>query len=236
MAQIVSGEKSDITVNLEEVNCVCIIMELGEADLKYVLQSVPETSISESNVIIILYNCLLALNFIHSANIIHRDLKPHNLLIDSQSQVTICDFGMARAQPSLTKTNRQIRELRKKEYEPVAAAETHAEHSSRVKNFKENTMAVLKQTRASRKHSDRELTPTVISRWYRPPEVILCHNHYDKAVDIWSIGCILGELISCTTPYVKQKGYELNNRVLFKGGSCYPISPLSKNFEVDESD
>ena len=58
-------------------------MELGEADLKYVLQSVPETSISESNVIIILYNCLLALNFIHSANIIHRDLKPHNLLIDS---------------------------------------------------------------------------------------------------------------------------------------------------------
>jgi mitogen-activated protein kinase 1/3 len=35
----------------------------------------------------------------------------------------------------------------------------------------------------------------VITRWYRAPEVILNASEYSKAVDIWSIGCILAELI-----------------------------------------
>ena len=35
----------------------------------------------------------------------------------------------------------------------------------------------------------------MITRWYRAPEVILNASEYTKAVDIWSIGCILAELI-----------------------------------------
>lgn len=60
-------------------------MDLVEADLKSLLQSVPDTELDESNVITILYNSLIALNFIHSTNIMHRDLKPNNLLIDKYS-------------------------------------------------------------------------------------------------------------------------------------------------------
>lgn len=40
-----------------------------------------------------------------------------------------------------------------------------------------------------------ELTEYVITRWYRAPEVILCPSEYSKAVDVWSIGCILAELL-----------------------------------------
>ena len=60
-------------------------MCLAEADLKSLLQSVPDTKLDESNVVTILYNSLIALNFIHSTNIMHRDLKPNNLLIDKYS-------------------------------------------------------------------------------------------------------------------------------------------------------
>lgn len=37
------------------------------------------------------------------------------------------------------------------------------------------------------------LTDYVATRWYRAPELLLSPN-YGKEVDIWAIGCILGEL------------------------------------------
>lgn len=39
------------------------------------------------------------------------------------------------------------------------------------------------------------MTEYVATRWYRAPEIVLGSNQYSKAVDMWSVGCILGELI-----------------------------------------
>ncbi|KAK2512501.1 Mapk15 [Columba guinea] len=39
------------------------------------------------------------------------------------------------------------------------------------------------------------LTEYVATRWYRAPEVLLSSRRYTKGVDMWSIGCILGELL-----------------------------------------
>ncbi len=39
------------------------------------------------------------------------------------------------------------------------------------------------------------LTDYVATRWYRAPEVLLGSTKYTKAADLWSIGCILGELL-----------------------------------------
>ncbi|CAD8110967.1 unnamed protein product [Paramecium sonneborni] len=39
------------------------------------------------------------------------------------------------------------------------------------------------------------LTEYVATRWYRAPEILLGSTNYTKAVDMWSVGCILGELI-----------------------------------------
>ena len=40
------------------------------------------------------------------------------------------------------------------------------------------------------------LTDYVATRWYRAPEILLGSTRYTKAVDIWAVGCILGEQIS----------------------------------------
>jgi mitogen-activated protein kinase 15 len=39
------------------------------------------------------------------------------------------------------------------------------------------------------------LTEYVATRWYRAPEILLGSQRYQKAVDMWSIGCILGEML-----------------------------------------
>ncbi|XP_010457387.1 PREDICTED: probable serine/threonine-protein kinase At1g54610 isoform X2 [Camelina sativa] len=38
------------------------------------------------------------------------------------------------------------------------------------------------------------LTSHVVTLWYRPPELLLGATHYGVGVDLWSTGCILGEL------------------------------------------
>jgi mitogen-activated protein kinase 1/3 len=53
------------------------------------------------------------------------------------------------------------------------------------------------------------LTEYVVTRWYRAPEVILNASNYTKAIDIWSIGCILAELLG-RTPLFPGKSIEFN--------------------------
>jgi len=42
----------------------------------------------------------------------------------------------------------------------------------------------------------KTLTHEVITLWYRPPEILLGDCVYDNSVDIWSLGCIFGELLN----------------------------------------
>jgi len=50
---------------------------------------------------------------------------------------------------------------------------------------------------------DVDLTQYVVTRWYRGPEIVLKAGCYTKAIDTWSVGCIVFEM--------------LTNTVLFKG-------------------
>ncbi|KAK6164213.1 hypothetical protein DH2020_001077 [Rehmannia glutinosa] len=39
------------------------------------------------------------------------------------------------------------------------------------------------------------MTEYVVTRWYRAPEILLSCNNYGPSVDIWSVGCILAEIL-----------------------------------------
>ena len=41
-----------------------------------------------------------------------------------------------------------------------------------------------------------KLTQLVITLWYRAPELLLGADKYGAAVDMWSLGCIFGELLT----------------------------------------
>ncbi|KAH8698257.1 serine/threonine-protein kinase KIN28 [Talaromyces proteolyticus] len=81
--------------------------------------------------------------FCHENFVIHRDIKPNNLLIASDGEVKLADFGLARsfADPYLNMTHQ------------------------------------------------------VITRWYRPPELLFGARQYSAVVDVWSIGMVFAELL-----------------------------------------
>ncbi|XP_074534160.1 mitogen-activated protein kinase 12 [Halichoeres trimaculatus] len=45
------------------------------------------------------------------------------------------------------------------------------------------------------RQADSEMTGYVVTRWYRAPEVILSWMRYTQTVDIWSVGCIMAEML-----------------------------------------
>ena len=47
----------------------------------------------------------------------------------------------------------------------------------------------------------RVMTSNVITRWYRPPELLFGAKHYSGAVDIWSVGLVFAELV-IRAPYI----------------------------------
>lgn len=73
-------------------------MELMEQDLDQMLKAC-STPFKESNLIRIAYNALCSIAFLHEANIMHRDMKCSNLLLNSDGNVKIGDFGLSRTMP-----------------------------------------------------------------------------------------------------------------------------------------
>nr|CAH7767721.1 unnamed protein product [Callosobruchus chinensis] len=54
----------------------------------------------------------------------------------------------------------------------------------------------------------RPYTNKVITLWYRPPELLLGEERYGPAIDIWSCGCILGEL------FLKKPLFQANTEMM----------------------
>lgn len=81
--------------------------------------------------------------YCHENFVLHRDIKPNNLLIASDGEVKLADFGLARsfADPYLNMTHQ------------------------------------------------------VITRWYRPLELLYGARQYSSSVDIWSMGMVFAELL-----------------------------------------
>ena len=100
----------------------------------------------------------------------HRDIKPENLLICSKTnELKVCDFGFARY---ISKKN-DIQST-----------------SNRSSNNGDGGDA-------NNGNKSPELTDYVATRWYRSPELLLVSDDmpYGKEVDVWAVGCIMGELM-----------------------------------------
>merc|ERR1719476_555105 len=124
---------------------IYVVSELMETDLASTLRSAQP--LSDDHCQFFLYQILRGMKYVHSAQVIHRDLKPRNLLVNSNCDLKICDFGLARVR------------FADKEFQTCP------------------------------------MTDYVATRWYRAPEVLCSWIDYTTAIDIWSIGCIFGEML-----------------------------------------
>lgn len=124
----------------EEFRDIYLISELMDTDLHQIIKS--DQELTDKHVQYLMYGILRGLKCIHSANVLHRDIKPSNILLNSNCDLKICDFGLARGEEDA-----------------------------------------------------KDMTDYVATRWYRAPELLMQWTKYDKAIDIWSVGCIFAELI-----------------------------------------
>ena len=85
---------------------------------------------------------------------------------------------------------------------------------------------ILKASKPSSKVHKQDLTNHIVTRWYRPPEVILLEKVYTTAIDIWGVGCVFAELLGM----IKENQPTITKRsALFPGNSCYPLSPSQRD-------
>lgn len=61
---------------------------------------------------------------------------------------------------------------------------------------------------------EEDKTEYVVTRWYRSPEVILNAHQYTKAIDIWSVGCIIAELLGRTPLFPGEDYLDQVQRVI----------------------
>jgi len=73
---------------------IYVVSELMETDLASILKS--SQPLTDDHCQFFLYQILRGMKYVHSAEVIHRDLKPRNLLVNSNCDLKICDFGLAR--------------------------------------------------------------------------------------------------------------------------------------------
>lgn len=67
-------------------------------------------------------------------------------------------------------------------------------------------------------HNQGFMTEYVATRWYRAPEIMLSFQNYTTAIDMWSVGCILAELLG-GKPIFKGRDYvdQLNQILHYLG-------------------
>eukprot|EP00918_Siedleckia_nematoides_P053512 GHVU01116924.1.p1 GENE.GHVU01116924.1~~GHVU01116924.1.p1 ORF type:complete len:341 (-),score=32.93 GHVU01116924.1:226-1248(-) len=165
----------------------------------------------------IIYQILLATTFCHTHRTVHRDIKPCNVLISfekgegSEKPVSPSARGADKGAPVENQRKKRRTGDPSPSVGPSEAATLTAEDCA-------NATVKLADFGLARIYTVplRPLTHEVVTLWYRAPEILLGMDRYSTAVDVFSIGSIMLEL--------------LYGRPLFSGES--EVETLMKMFQL----
>eukprot|EP00347_Sterkiella_histriomuscorum_P007241 403349719 len=139
---------------------------------------------------------VLTLEYIHSFQIAHRDLKPPNILIDEQFYLKIIDFGDAKEI-----TEQDLIEMQRFSYSKVSSGSSFS-----------NILLNKSERDNNKSHNPREGT-FVGTPLYVAPEM-LEYNHSGHFSDLWSLGCIIYQLLTGVTPFHGKNHDEVFHNIL----------------------
>merc|ERR1711953_602421 len=81
--------------------------------------------------------------------------------------------------------------------------------------------------------TENEMTGYVATRWYRAPEIMLNWMHYNHTVDLWSVGCIMAEMLTGKTLFPGSDHIDQLTRILLLCGT--PDSEFLHKITSDEA-
>jgi len=193
--------------DLTKFSTILLVFECMDGDLSDHLKN-PKIQYTEGMLRSIMKQIMTGLKYMHTAGFVHRDLKPQNLLVrdrgvaleDDRWQAKLCDFGLARC-------------IHRNENAPEIAAEKIFTE----KNADPNDLRKYK--------FQPKITKHVVTRYYRAPEISLLIQKREKlpAIDIWSVGCIMGELLQMIPG--QEQGVRGKREILLKGAADLVLSP-----------
>lgn len=198
--------------NLEKFGTILMVFECMDSDISGHLKN-PNITYTEEQLRSIVFQIICGLKYMHSANFVHRDLKPQNILMRKSATTPggwdckLCDFGLARC----------IKKVEKKEELDLGAEAyfpTEKEDPNKLRSYK----------------FQAKITKHVVTRYYRAPEISLLIQKREllPAIDMWSIGCILGELLQMIPGNEQGRKMGRNQRkreILLKGSADLVLSP-----------
>ncbi|KDO26577.1 CMGC/MAPK protein kinase [Saprolegnia parasitica CBS 223.65] len=192
--------------DLSRFNDLYLVFEYADTDLQK-LFCLPQY-LNIRHVQVFLHQLLRGLKYLQLCHVIHRDLKPANILLNEDLSLKICDFGLARV------------------YESTEDQEQPAQSASTRDSFNDAGDG------QAPKLMHRQMTRHVVSRFYRAPELILLQD-YGHPVDMWSVGCIFGELLNMQQENCRH--YQ-DRKPIFPGRSCTTLSPTDTSTYTKEMD
>lgn len=158
----------------------------------------------------------------HRKFFLHRDIKPENILCCKKTgHVLLADLGLAceasygegfdriisrdpdnRGSSVKSEAQKNISSTKRVFVDPSSYLKALDVNEPNVTNSSSTTSPIptIPDPLLSLRQS-----PNVVSLWYRAPEIIFRSSWYGFPIDMWSLGCVLGEL--------------LGGKVIFRGES-----------------
>ncbi|KAI9766779.1 MAG: serine/threonine protein kinase, CMGC, CDC2/CDK sub [Geoglossum simile] len=139
-------------------------------DLSGLLEN-PNVTFTEPQIKCYLLQLLEGLRYLHHNHILHRDMKGMSI------SMILCDPG---ADGHLIAANLLINNRGILQIADFGLARHYDEQ--------------VPQAGRGGGVAKRDYTNLVVTRWYRPPELLLGLRKYTTAIDMWGVGCVFGEM------------------------------------------
>lgn len=198
---------------------LCIAMELLQKTLLQLLEMNNSKGISLGSIRYICRQILQAVEYMHNLKIVHTDLKPENILLsvykDDNSVSNKSNLNISNINNQKNNINQNTNSINN------LSITSRINKRVQIKIADFGTACPLNKL---------EQPLYIQSLFYRAPEVIIGMGKRTEKIDVWSIGCILGELYLGTPIMPGISGYDQLNKINVLIGECpqYMIENCSK--------